>query len=337
MGGMSWGLIGHSWAAELLASQIARQATRQAYLICGPDGVGARTLAVCFAQALNCQLPPHAGQYCGECRACRLIDSMTFPDLHILQGEDGATALKIDQVRQLQHQLALAPFEGRWKIGLLLRFHQATEEAANALLKTLEEPASQVILILTARSPEPLLPTIVSRCELINLRPVAARRLEEALRTKGVAEDQARLLSRLAGGRPGWAIRCLEEQDLLERRVRWLDEWAELLGGTRARRLEYAEHLTRGQEVDQRRQHFLEGLEIWLSAWRDLVFIRLGIEQRAQNIDRLVRMQELAQRMDLSEGLRAWQATEATMERIGKNANLRLSLESLLLTYPLLT
>ena len=100
---MNWELIGHEWAVNLLSRHIASDQVRHAYLITGPDGVGKRTLATRFAQAINCTDSKNAGEFCGQCRACQFIQRKQFPDLHIVEAEDVGGILKVEQIRELQH------------------------------------------------------------------------------------------------------------------------------------------------------------------------------------------------------------------------------------------
>ncbi len=178
---MQWNFIGQEWAVDLLRKHITRNTTRQAYLFTGPQGIGRRTLALRFAQALNCQNPPAPGEACGTCRACKGILKEEQADLSVIRRNPERTRILIEQVRDLQHTLALAPYESKTRIALLVNFQEATEDAQNALLKVLEEPPDRVILILTAESAESLLPTISSRCEQIRLRPLKPAELASAL------------------------------------------------------------------------------------------------------------------------------------------------------------
>ena len=204
MAGMGWDILGHEWAAEMLQQHIAAGRLRHAYLFTGPQGVGRRTLALRFAQAVNCTNPSEAGIPCGQCRTCQQIERMQQSDLTIIQSDAEGESLKVDQVRDLQRALALAPYESTYRVALLMRFEEATEGAQNALLKTLEEPNPRVILLVTADDPDNLLLTIASRCELLRLRPMPLDELGKVLvERKGLDENKARLIAHVAGGRPG--------------------------------------------------------------------------------------------------------------------------------------
>lgn len=331
---MSWDVIGHEWAIELFRRQLAQGRTRQAYLICGPDGVGKRRLAIAMAAALNCLNPPAPGESCGECRACRLIQAGGYPDLHQVESDREGGVLKVDQIRELQRQLALAPFEGRWRLALLLRFHEANASAANALLKTLEEPASQVILILTARAPEGLLPTIVSRCEMIALRPVPAVEIAAALEARGVDPDRAGLAAVLAGGRPERALLLASDDRALARRRQLGDELRFLLEASLIERFRYVETLSQRGEMGDRREKGLEVLETWLAVWRHVMHRSYGADRASGNPEQDALVRRLAGSLEPAEVRSAVEATQLTLEGVSRNANLRLALETLMLDLP---
>jgi DNA polymerase-3 subunit delta' len=335
MTGMTWDMIGHEWAARMLQEHIQHQRIRHAYLITGADGLGKRTLGLRFAQALSCVNPPAVGERCGACRVCRLIECGEFPDLHLVQSESIGGTLKVEQVRELSRQLALAPYEGKLRVALLLRFHEANESAANALLKTLEEPASQVVLILTARTKEALLPTIVSRCEVVPLRPVNQAEINAALLERGASTEAGQLVASLADGRPGWAIRHVEDRDMLERRSQQLDEMMELAGSSRAVRFKYIEEMLEKKDAEAQRQVALEALDHWSSLWRDAMLDSYQAQgARLRNLDRREDIQRLVSTLDSSQITHVLQMAEQTRAAIERNVNVRLALETWLLDVP---
>jgi DNA polymerase-3 subunit delta' len=287
-----------------------------------------------FAQAVNCSNYGQGGEVCGQCRACLLTPQVNYPDLHWVASEREGDVLKVDQVRQLQRQLALAPFEGRYRVAVLPRFHEASESAANALLKTLEEPPPQVILLLTAHSRESLLPTIVSRCEVLDLRPVALQVLEEALEAHGANAEQAHLLASLAGGRPGWALRMLSDPSALEQRHQLMDELSNLLNQSHVERFKYSASLARAKSTDASRRQTVFALETWLGLWRDALVHTLGNEKMIRNIDQEQILSQLAAQTTPDDLLQAARATEQALESIEQYANVQLTLENLMLDYP---
>lgn len=319
-----WQVVGHKWAVDLLKRALASERVAHAYLLTGPPQIGKRSLALNFAQALNCldQEKP-----CGQCLACSKIAHGSHPDVQVIQGE-GRT-IKIDQMRTLRHEAALFPLEGRWKVYIIRQMEQATAEAANCLLKTLEEPPSHVILMLTASEAEALLPTIVSRCQVLNLRPLATETVQRSLHERwGVDAKRAQLLARLSGGRLGWAAAASQDDAILDRREKHLDEMMELMGQGRVERMGYARQLSHNPEAVR------ELLHLWLSWWRDLLLTASGSSAGIVNIDRGATLRVQAQRYSLGQVRDFVKALRAAAWRLEHNANTRLTLEVLMLSLP---
>lgn len=333
-GGMRWDLMGHDWAVQLLQKHISMQHVRHAYLLTGPDGIGKRTLATRFAQALNCEKADGAPTRCGACRTCRQIEAQAYPDLRILQPEDVSATLKVDEVRELSRWLSLAPYQGKWRMALLLDFHQASISAANALLKTLEEPASQVILILTAHSTDDLLPTIVSRCEQIALRPVAIKEIEAGLLELDDDAEKAQEVARLSGGYPGRARSYLEDKEVLVLRAKRLEEHQQLLVSTRAERFAYADAMARIKDPQERRSQTLQVLQYWQLIWRDVLLLVNGADVPLQNLDQEEWIEQISLQVNSKDVMNVIQRIQQTDDAIRRNANVRLALEALLLDFP---
>lgn len=319
-----WQVVGHKWAVDLLNRALASGRVAHAYLLTGPPQIGKKSLALNFAQALNCL---DEERPCGQCLACRKIAHGSHPDVQLIEGEGGS--LKIDQMRTLQHEAALSPLEGRWKVYIIRQMEQATAEAANCLLKTLEEPPAHVILLLTASQADALLPTIVSRCQVLNLRPLANETVQRALQERwGVDAERARLLARLSGGRLGWAVAASQNDTILARREKHLDEMMELLSQGRVERLGYAQQLSRNPEAAP------ELLHLWLSWWRDLLLAASDSSAGIINIDREDALRAQAQRYSLGQVRDFVEALRAAAWRLEHNANTRLTLEVLTLSLP---
>jgi DNA polymerase-3 subunit delta' len=326
---MNWGIIGHQWAVDLLSDQISRDAARHAYLFTGPRGVGRRTLAIRLAQALNCPNVSSLGSPCFECRICSLIDRMQHPDLAIVQSENEGRTLKVDQIRSLQHDLSLSPYEAKYRVAILLRFEEASPSAANALLKTLEEPPPQVVIILSAESSERLLPTIVSRCEVLRLRPLAVNEVSQGLVNKWeLPSEQAELLAHLSGGRPGYAFRLQNEPELLDKRNKWIADLKKMISATRADRFNYAEILAKDKET------LNEVLQVWLSFWRDVLVVSIDAPLPLTNLDQDKEIKHLASQINRNESRQFLSRIEQTILLLSRNVNPRLATEVLLLDLP---
>ncbi len=324
----NWNLIGHEWAVDMLKKHVVNGTTRHAYLFAGPPGLGRRTLALRFAQRLNCQTPLEAGVPCGECRDCRQIAAMQHADLIVVQAESEGGVLKVDQVREARRTLTLKPYQAKYRVALFLRFQEANDNAANALLKTLEEAPSYAVLILTADNPEQLLPTIVSRCEVLRLRPLRMEDVQGALESRGIESSRAKLVAHISGGRFGYAMRLVEDPSLLEKREERLNDLQGLISASRLEKFAYADKLSRDRETMR------QAVLVWLSYWRDVMLRSAQAETPLVNADRNVEIEGLAARLDLSAARTVVSGLEDVLEKMEKNVNSRLLAEVLLLDLP---
>ena len=321
-----WGLIGHQWAVDLLRSHLDRGGPRHAYLFTGPHGIGRRTLALRLAEGINAE---PIGTVDPASKLHEQFQKMQHPDLSVVQRQEGDRDLKIDAVRDLQRTLSLAPYMARYRVALLLNFEEANPNAANAVLKTLEEPNPRVVILVTAESSEALLPTIVSRCEVVRLRPVPLEELSEGLQVQYAVEpEQARLLAHIASGRPGYAVHLSQNPEILEQRQGWLDEQQDLLSGDRVARFAYAEGISKDREL------LPQLLLVWLAYWRDVLMRVSRSQAPLVNLDRAEEISQLAQSLDLPTARRAVLALETTLDDLRTNINLRLAAETLLLELP---
>jgi DNA polymerase-3 subunit delta' len=329
----NWPIVGHEWAADLLAQAIRSGRLRHAYLFTGPAQVGKTTLARAFAQALLCEGQTAAG--CGRCRTCQRVVEGRYPDLQLVTAEKNV--IQIDQVRALQADAALSPLEGKYKIFIIREIERATAPAANALLKTLEEPPPQVILLLTSTRRDQVLPTVLSRCQIVPLRPVPLEQVAEALRTRWgvVAEDRAALLARLSGGRIGWAINAHTDPELWQARTRTLDDLLALAAEYEATpwasyvsRLAYAEKLSRHPEDAE------TILGLWGTWWHDVLLLQRGVADAVVNLDRCVQLTQQAALYRPEQVERILADLTQTARRLKANVNTRLALDVLMLRLP---
>jgi DNA polymerase-3 subunit delta' len=332
----TWGVYGHDWAIDFLEKGLHHGRTRHAYLFLGPDHIGKTSLALSFAMKLNCQHDEAAQRPCGACRSCRLLRSGNHPDLVTVSGDERSGQIKIDSVREVLGLLALKPYASRYRVALLPDFDRAQPRAQDALLKTLEEPAPHAILLLIASERSAILPTILSRCQVLPLRPPDQATIEAVLRQGGTSADQAALLARLSGGRMGWALGAAQEDAVLANRAAYLDSLVELLHSKRQVRFRQADELGKVAAKDKAAARYV--IETWLSYWRDLVLLGQGQAALICNLDREGELARLAKLIPADAALRALRETRRFLvETLPTNANARLALEALTLEYPLLS
>ncbi len=326
-------IVGHDWAVELLSGAIAHDRVGHAYLITGPDRIGKMTLARTFAQALNCEAEEAASRPCGQCRACRLIAGDHHPDMRIVEPEvssRGKASIKIDQMRDLQQALSLSAYEARTKVAIIRRFDTANINAANAFLKTLEEPPANVVLILTATDADTLLETIKSRCRTIALRPVPTAEIETSLQARWhISAEDAHLLSHLADGRLGWAVSATQTPDLRAERDAHIEALNQALSQRRVGRFQLADKLARKPET------LPDLLKTWLSWWRDALLLAHNENVTLTNIDQLDQLRQTASAHSDDRLLASLKQTDLALWQLDHNANTRLVLENLLLVYPI--
>lgn len=230
-------LIGHKRIWDFLLNSASCDRLAHAYLFYGPPAIGKRTLALDFAKWLACEKKgDRAGQACGKCKSCLENEKGAYADMILLaakaeekKGVVKSADIGIEDVREMQKKFSLKPYFGEYKIAVVHEAGNMTREAANSFLKTLEEPKGKSLIILTASSLFSLLPTIVSRCQLIKFLPVAEKEMMDGL--KGEFKGQERILKavRLAGGRPGAAKKYLLQPELFEEQEKNIEVLKKLL------------------------------------------------------------------------------------------------------------
>ncbi len=218
-------IIGQAKAKNFLLGSFAKGKMSHAYLFKGPPGVGKKMMARAFAAYINCAAP-QGSEACGSCPSCKKFNSDNHPDLHIIAPQ--GAGIKIDQIRKLQKDLAFPPFEARTRVVILPDIHDTMRrpEVANSLLKTLEEPPADTLLILTGDEAGGILPTILSRCQLVPFSPLSYQEVADLL-APATETRQALTLAAVAEGSPGRAL-LLHSMGLLEVRRTMIDTLTQL-------------------------------------------------------------------------------------------------------------
>ncbi len=323
-----WQVVGHDHQVRLLQKSIGSHRISHAYLLSGPRHVGKSTLAREFAKALNC---PEPDRPCGQCLSCRKIERGVHPDVQVVELEEGSKNISIDAIRGLLDGVALRPAEGSAKVYIIEEAERLSEPAANSLLKTLEEPPPSVVLVLTTLDATMLLPTLVSRCQQIELPPVPIETVEAAVRPRLSGDPaRARLVATLARGRVGWALGTASNPALLNRRTELLERLIALPGADRVSRFAYAAELSALHARDPEATR--STLDTWQSWWRDLLLSRLGLEDRVVNWDLRDRVKSQARSYSVETLGRRVKAIQETASLLAQNVNARLALEVLMLS-----
>lgn len=317
---------GQDKALAILKQDLEHAHLASAYLFSGPESVGKRIAAKGFAKALNCQ--NNALDSCDECPSCLKIEKNQHPDVFMIDastfidsGRPGAgdsSAVKIGHIRQLQRDISLRPYEGKFKVFIIDDAHNLTAEASNALLKVLEEPPSSSLIILISAKPNLLFKTILSRCRVLKFNSLDRAELENVLKQDySLDSSMAHFLAYFCEGRIGQALR-LKDTDILAQKNKVIDNFA----------------MARNFRVDdfsaQDRNNIRDCLNILATWFRDVYMLKTGVAySELINADRKADLLKFMQRfsfLDLDEIFRVISNSALYLE---ENVNVKLMLSNL--------
>ncbi|MEA3544639.1 MAG: DNA polymerase III subunit delta' [Thermodesulfobacteriota bacterium] len=313
-------ITGHKQQKNILLRALDTQRVAHAYLFEGPDGIGKRLMALAFARVLLCQ----NGTSCGKCSACLKVDHNNHPDIHQLDA-NGAS-LKIDQVRTLQQELSLRPLEGNYKICLTDGAEHFTVGAANALLKTLEEPQPGTLIILISSQPEKLLSTIRSRCQRLPFSRLPKQQLAALLAQKlDLNTTEATVLAALSEGSFKKALGVNREL-FLKKRCKLIQSLSALSAGSTIPTFSFAD------ELETEKETLADILDIFQAFYRDLLLLKHNRpEGELVNLDLLEILHQQNQSTTTASLLRKLKALESARVHLQHNVNRRLALEVMLM------
>ena len=330
-----WETVGHEKAIRTLNRSIEAGRLAHSYLITGPANVGKTTLALDIARVANCVSDSRP---CGDCRQCQRVTTRLHPDVRVIGLEAARsgrlrTQISIDQVREIQRDASLLPFEGQRRVFIFENGDRLSGEAANSLLKTLEEPPESVVIILVASDVNAVLPTILSRCRRIELRPTAAETISKFLvSTKGVGSERADEIAGLSGGRVGWAISAADDPAIITRITESMDIIEATVGGSLTDRFDYAERLAARFSGD--RQSVFAELDLWQSWWRDALLTGQNKGELVVNVSRKDAFASVSGQIPVESVVDTLKAIRRTIFLLERNVSPRLALEGMMMKAP---
>ena len=336
-----WRIWGHDHAVRELQSAV-QKGVRHAYILSGYHHVGKSALAQEFARALVCVAPPAPGLYCGECSACRRVGRGTHPDVTLYdlarqqEASEKVTAgknlsLNIQTARDITSSISLRPMEARHRVVIVDDVETMQETAQEAFLKTLEEPPPYAVILLLTTDSELLLETIRSRCMIVQLQTVPSATVAEMLRAAGLDEEDALRVATASMGRPGWALRAANDQNILKERLELETLVASWIKGDQYFRMTEATRL--GDAFAKDRNAVYARLSIAQMLWREAVLQTLGVAEVEAPLVGFPIQQQLA----VHDGLAALRSVEQCLNDLDANVRPKLALQSMVLQWPAVT
>lgn len=344
----NWSLIGHEKIKEFLQSEVKQRRLAHAYLFSGPEKIGKTTLARLFAKTVSCD-SFHAysklNNYlsgenelsvlpCGVCESCLQFDKGIYHDFYQIEREvnqktgERRQAITINQIRELQNKLNKRSFSNSYKVAIIKEAEALNKEAANALLKTLEEPSPKTILILITTTRELILETIQSRCQSLKFSSVTKKEIREYLVRQGMSRTQADEIACLSQGRPTVALNALKNKDLMpgfQAQVEW---WIQLLGSNNVQKLKLAEKLLQSKLSVE---NLLKELSTFSMVLRDILLARAGQLDLITFRSLSLKGQSVLPQLVDSAVVTLLKNIEHAKVQLKQNINIRLVLENLFL------
>ncbi len=315
-------ILGHDRIIEVLRRSLRNGKTAHSYLFEGVCGSGRRKSALALIQALFCTVLPDDA--CGSCPSCRKIAGGNHPDIHFIAPLPDKRDISIEQLRGMQRDLSLRPYEAPRKACIIDPAERMSVGAANSLLKTLEEPPGNALIILLTENAGLLLPTVRSRCQLFRFAPLSLEHLLTLLIQSGISSDSAALLAPMAGGSVQKALE-LDNESLTIRREAVLSSVAKLNLNRIATVFDASEELAGNREKT------IELLDMLLSFYRDAVLLGAGTGDIVNRSSRH-EIESLAARRSFPKNLELLESIYETRRSVQRNANPKLAMDHLFMT-----
>jgi len=318
-------IVGQERAIKILTKSLKENKISSSYIFVGSEGTGKKLTAIEFTKAVNCLNLNKDLEACEDCQSCSEISKQRSPDLKII--EPIKNSIKIEQIREMRKEIGLKPFKNRKKIYIMDKAERMTIEASNCLLKTIEEPPYYAIIILICSKIDPILPTIVSRCQIINFGLISSYKIKEFLlnKNKNIEKEKSEIISKLAQGSIGSALKLLSAEEYFIRREEVLDYLSTISPGKYGDDI-FAKVEKMVSEID-RVEEVLEMIKLW---YRDILIIKnTGDQKYIANCDKLEILEEKSKIYSQEILIDILDYLEKVEEYLIKNVNKRLIFERL--------
>jgi len=319
----NWDIVGHQKQQAYLQKQIISGKIGHAYLFVGPSNLGISEVGYYFSQTLLCE---GENKPCGRCRNCRQIKKGVYADIIYVAPLQKKNII-ISQIRELRKKFSVRSWNSNWQIAIIERAETMTLEAANALLKTLEEPANQQIIILLATDTKFLPKTIISRCQIIKFLPILKTEMNEYLSSKLEDQEQISLIMQLANGYPEIAMNYVKNPKKIITYQKMVEKYLKMFSFKKiVDRIAALENFVSNNEL------LFAFLEISLVVWRDILLQKNNKPHLKINKSWLQEIEKLAEKYSSKQIL-------TIIEKFNKiknnrtNLNLKLSMEDLIINY----
>jgi DNA polymerase-3 subunit delta' len=318
-------IIGQERVIKILTKSLKEDKVSSSYIFVGSEGTGKKFTAIEFTKTINCLNLNKNMESCDNCHSCNEISKQCCPDLKIVETTKGS--IKIEQIREIRKEIELKPFRSKKKVYIIDQAEKMTLEASNCLLKTIEEPPYYAIIILICSKIDPILPTIVSRCQIVNFGLVDSFKIKEILLNKinNLEKDKAEIISKLAQGSIGKAFKLIADKEYFIRREEVLDYLSAIFPGKYDDDI-FAKAEKMVSEID-RIEEILEMIKLW---YRDILIIKnTGNQKYIVNFDKLEIVGRKSQIYSQKMLIDILDYLEQVEEYLMKNVNKRLILERL--------
>lgn len=315
-------IIGQSTLTNGFKSVMDSGRIVNSYIFTGPSGIGKKTISNFFAKLLLCD---GEDKPCNRCKSCRQLDSGNHPDLIRVRSQ--VKTIGVDLIREVRADIGIKPFQSEWKIYIIEKGDTMTQQAQNAFLKTLEEPPQHAILIILADSLANLLPTIISRCQIVRIPRLSTKEISKIVKINTqLSHDEALLLAKLSEGLPGKALELASSHEYQQMRDETLGILEGLATGSLIEAMGNIDYF-----LDNRDKaiQILEIMQLWL---RDVLVLKQGGNQEIIiNLDKITRLEDLANTFTTQAIQCNIEEIENSKEMLMSHANFQMTFENLLI------